>query len=670
MRFLPIQPTPGAALLLVIAAVFAQGQQTQLPTPAEQETPAVSQPEVKQTLPTQTTPAPTVPAAHMPGAAPTAPMIAVKQPSEGDRRRAVKLFLAATKLYEKEQFEAALEQYRQASTLDPANTQYAVAAEVARGHAVTALIQAAARARTQGDSAAARAALARALVLDPSNPQVHEHLRELGDDALLGQQQGLYDQTGARIGVAESLAPAADRRSFHLRTSQRQIIQQVFKAYGLDVTIDDSVRPGVARLDVDDVSFAEAARVVGALTQSFYVPIDSHRALVARDTRENRQQYMRNGVETVYLSGLTSAEMTDMGTLARNVFEVQQTSVDPSAGTMTLRAPENRLDAFNATFRDLMDGRSQVLLEVRLVQLAHTSERNTGVTPPQTVTAFNVYAEEQSILNANQSLVQQIVSSGLAAPGDTLAILGILLASGQVSSSLFSNGIALFGGGLTQSALSPAPATLNLSLNSSDSRELDQYQLRLEDGEEGTLRSGERYPIMTSNFSSLGANSLSIPGLTSAGTSSSLSSILSSLQGASTSLPQIEYQDLGLTLKARPRVLRSGDVALTMDMKITALAGSSINGVPVLANRAYSGVVTLRQGEGVVVASEMDSQESRALSGIPGLTEVPGLDNITDKDVQKNYSTLLIIVTPHVVRSPQMAGHTAMVRIERGAQSR
>ena len=99
--------------------------------------------------------------------------------------------------------------------------------------------------------------------------------------------------------------------------------------------------------------------------------------------------------------------------------------------------------------------------------------------------------------------MQQIISSGLAAPGDTLAILGILLASGQVSSSVFSNGIALFGGGLTQSALAPGGATLNLNLNSSDSRELDQIQLRLGDGEAGTLKEGERYPIQTSSFSSL-----------------------------------------------------------------------------------------------------------------------------------------------------------------------
>ena len=223
--------------------------------------------------------------------------------------------------------------------------------------------------------------------------------------------------------------------------------------------------------------------------------------------------------------------MTDIGNMARNVFEVSQSAVDATAGTLTLRAPESQLNAFNATFSSLMNGRSQVLLDVRVIQIAHNREINTGVQPPQQVTAFNVYGEEQSILNANQALVQQIISSGLAAPGDTLAILGILLASGQVSSSLLQNGVVLFGGGLTLTGVTPQPFTANFNLNSSDSRELDQFQMRLGDGEEGTLKSGTRYPIETSSFSSLGAGGLNIPGLNTAGNSGSLAGLLGGLGG-------------------------------------------------------------------------------------------------------------------------------------------
>jgi general secretion pathway protein D len=135
-------------------------------------------------------------------------------------------------------------------------------------------------------------------------------------------------------------------------------------------------------------------------------------------------------------------------------------------------------------------------------------------------------------------------------------------------------------------------------------------------------------------------------------------------------VPQVEYKDLGLTLKATPRVMRDSNVALTVDLKITALSGQSINGNPVLNSRAYSGITMLRQGEGIVVASELDQQESRAISGVPGLSEIPGLNDVTDKDVQRSKSTLLIVMTPHIIRGTQAAGHSPMMRIERSVSVR
>ena len=593
----------------------------------------------------------------------------VKKVSGKDRRRAAKLFIEATRLFEKQQFDAAMRDYEQAAALDPESANYSGAAKVARSHAVTELIQVAAKARLGADSAAERAALQRASELDPQNLQVAQHLNQMADDALAAQTKPIYEQGANSLGEAPALEPIAAKHSFHLRADRRQLLQTVFHSYGIEAAVDQSVSGAPVKLDLDDASFEEATQAAGMVTTTFMVPLDAHRVLVARDTRENRTQFMRQELETIYLGGLTSAEMTEIGNLAKNVFQAQQVAVDPSAGTLTVRAATSTLNAFNGTLRRLLDGRSQVLLEVRLIQLAHANQRNTGVQPPQQMTAFNVYAEEQAILNANQALVQEIISSGLAAPGDTLAILGILLASGQVSGSIFQNGIALFGGGLTLSGLSPGPATLNLSLNSSDSRELDQIQLRLGDGEEGTLKSGLRYPITTSSFSNLGTSGLNIPGLTTAGSSSSLSSLLASLGGSQTSIPQVEYQDLGLTLKATPRVIRSGEVALTMDMKITALAGSSVNGVPVLNNRSYSGAVTVKEGAGVVLVSQVDKEESRALSGLPGVTEIPGLNNVTEKNTQKNFATLVIIITPHVIRGTQAAGRSPMMRVERGRTS-
>jgi Flp pilus assembly secretin CpaC len=591
------------------------------------------------------------------------------QPRPSDRKRAAKLYLASSRLFVDEKFEEAMRGYEQAALLDPSDNNYPLAAKVARSHAVTALIQAAAKYRLRGDQAAARAALARALELDPADPQIAEHLQELGDDALLERTSPLYAHAASTIGEAVQFASPSGVHSFHLHTGQRQAIQQVFKAYGIESTLDESVRSTPIRLDMDDASFEQAMHALSLLTYTFYVPLDAHRVVVAHDTPQNRQQFVPQELETIYLSGLTAAELTEVSNLAKNVFDAQQAVVEPTAGTMTIRAPENTLNAFNTTMRELLDGHNQVILEARLIQLAHTGEHNTGAQLPQTVTAFNVYGEAESILSENSALVQEIISSGLAASGDTLAILGILLASGEVSSSLFSNGIATFGGGITESALSPGTVSVNLSLNSSESRELDQIQLRLGDGEAGTIRSGMRYPITTSSYSSLTASGSSTAGLSTAGTSSSLLSSLTSGSTTST-VPMVEYQDLGLTLKATPNVMRNNEVALTLDMKIDTLSGTALNDIPILNSRTYSGVVTLKQDEGVVILNNLSKQESRTISGTPGISEIPGLNDVTGKDKQMDYSTLLIVITPHVIRGTQSAGHSPRIRIERSTPAK
>ena len=588
-----------------------------------------------------------------------------KDPTNSDKRRAAKLFLDAGKLFVDGRFEEAMQQFKQAAELDPSNNNYRLSIAVTRSHWVTALIQAAAKARLLGDEGTARADLQQSLKLDPKNAEVAQHIYELGDDALRGETKPLYGAAGDDLGAVPTLAPLPTRQDFHFHSDQQQVIRQVFKAFGIEPMFDSSVNDVSVRFDVDDAPFADAVRVLGLATNTFYVPLDPHRVLVAKDTRENRRQFERQEAETLYVSGLSESELTEVGNVAKNVFSVPTISTDHAAGTITLRATPPTLAAFNATVRTLLEGRNQVVLDVRMIQVAHSYTRNTGVSPPQSITGFNVYTEEQSILNANQSLVQQIISSGLASANDPLAILAILIGSGQVTSSIFSNGIALFGGGTTLSGVSPTPITVNLALNSSDSRELDDIQLRLGDGEDGTIKEGERYPIQTASYSSLSSGLGSIAGLTGAGSSSSLSSLLASAASAVPNVPMVQYQDLGLTLKATPKVMRDGTIALTLDMKLDSLSGSSINGNPILNSQAFSGVATLKEGEASVVAAELSRSQSLSVSGTPGLSEVPGMNNLTDKDNQYNYSTLLIVMTPHIVRGTQATGHTPMMVVEK-----
>jgi type II secretory pathway component GspD/PulD (secretin) len=125
---------------------------------------------------------------------------------------------------------------------------------------------------------------------------------------------------------------------------------------------------------------------------------------------------------------------------------------------------------------------------------------------------------------------------------------------------------------------------------------------------------------------------------------------------AQTPYPGSEYVDIGLKVKATPYVHPDNEVTLQMEYEIKALAGSSFNGIPVISNEQVSQTVRLKQGETSIIAGLLDQEQSRALSGIPGLAQIPyagylfGSHNDSDTN-----NELLIILTPRKVSAATRA---------------
>jgi len=82
---------------------------------------------------------------------------------------------------------------------------------------------------------------------------------------------------------------------------------------------------------------------------------------------------------------------------------------------------------------------------------------------------------------------------------------------------------------------------------------------------------------------------------------------------------------------------------------LRALAGASLNGVPVIGNREYKGSITLMDGEPAIVAGQVTHTEALAMSGIPGMGFVPGVNKITTSNSkQVEDDELLLVITPHI----------------------
>jgi type II secretory pathway component GspD/PulD (secretin) len=571
------------------------------------------------------------------------------EPSARERKTAEKAYSQGVRAMEKGDVDAAEKAFARAAKADPSNRDYAADLQIASQHRVTKLIQDADKARLMGQPDVARAKLAEALALDPKNPEVSQHVYDLAKLESTASPDGSLDATFA---PAIELTPKPGKQSFHFRSTEQEVLRRVLDAYGLRMVDDGSLASLTVRFDADDVDFAQAAHLLNLVTHSFIVPLDPIRVLVAKDTKENHEKYDRMSLETIYLPGLTPTEFSDMNNLAKNVLGVTQATVQPDRGTMTVRAPAPTLAALNRTFADLLDGKSEVLLDVKIYDVENTRTALIGVQLPQTTTVFNVDSEVNSVISSNSSLVQQIISSGLASAGDLTAIAAILIASGEVGSSILSSPFATFGNGITLTGLAAGGITGNLSLNSADTRSLDQVQIRLDDNAEGTVRVGTRYPIETSSYSSIAATSVNIPGITTAGLSGILGGLGINASALSTAapIPQVQYQDLGLIFKVTPRIERNDDVTLKLDLKIMALQGATLNGLPVLTNRSYTADIHLVNGASALVVGNLSRQESNAVSGNPGLSELPGFTALSATTKEYDVSNLAILVTPHILR--------------------
>jgi general secretion pathway protein D len=590
-------------------------------------------------------------------------------------READDAYLEGAKQIEHKNLAAAERSFEQAVHLDPNNRDYALALIVTRENYVTELVQDAAKARARGDAAHADALLDQARTLDPDNRVVAQHF-EAGTTPVTSSPKakagpGLFyssidpmkfpakDIASTLRGPVE-LEPLKGMRNIHLQGDPQSVIRNLYNLYGIATSFDSSVSSGAPiSLDMDNVSFADATRVLSVAAQIFAVPVQPKTVLIAKDTQENRSALMPQVEETVYLPGRTNDEMQELANVARNVFDVKQVTASATGGYLLLRGDVNVLKQVNAVYDDMLDGSPEVLFDVTLYELDKTTTNNIGATLPGSAGAFDLLSSAQTLINSNQSLINQAVAGGLLSltgsnGANELTELAFLIAAGVSGSSQFTSLLGTLGtyGGLPLLGVSlAAGSTFNFALNSSDVRLLDTVQIRSSNHQQVNFRAGTRYPVVTATYSSGISSSLasSLSGLNINGTS--VSSLLSQYLGSnSVSVPQFQFEDLGITLKMTPQILHSDEVSLALDMKIEALAGTSINSIPILNNRALFSTITVPVGSTAMLATLVSTNETKALTGLPGLNELPGFQG-TAEDREKDSTELLITITPHIVRS-------------------
>jgi hypothetical protein len=548
--------------------------------------------------------------------------------SKEDRKAAEREFKTAQDLQRAGKPQEALEAVVKAEQLVPGNVEYITMGEMLRQQLVGEQMEAGNHLAAAGDSLGAAQRFSTALTIDPQNTYAAERLRDVAPPEGDPYHKHVLQLLASVDQII--LQPAPGKKSFHLQGDTRLLYTQIGAAFGIVMQFDQGLNSRAVNFNLDNVDFYTATELAGKMTKTFWAPVSSHEAIVATDNVEARKQYERLALRTFYV-GNTSAQtdLNDLVNVMRTIFDMKLVSVQPGSNTITVRAPREQVEAASSLLDNLMDAKPELMIDVKEYEIDTDNLRDMGMNLPTSFTVFNIPSEIRRVLGPDaQGIIDQLNKTGTIDPTKlSPSALSNLAGSPLLLPFL------IFGKGNGLTGITVPPISAKLAMNHSIATNLEHMMLRAIDGEAATFRVGTRFPIVNSTFSNV---ALSSRGQVSIGNT-----------------PQFTYEDLGITLKTTPHYHSNGDVTLVVDLKIQGLGTLQVNNIPDITSRAYSGTITVHDGEPSVVAGLISEQELKSVRGLPVLSILPVLNSaLSVNSKERIHNELLLVITPHIVRKP------------------
>jgi pilus assembly protein CpaC len=126
--------------------------------------------------------------------------------------------------------------------------------------------------------------------------------------------------------------------------------------------------------------------------------------------------------------------------------------------------------------------------------------------------------------------------------------------------------------------------------------------------------------------------------------------------GGSSGAVTIEFKQYGVRLNFKPIVIDEDHIRLELEPEVSTIDfanGVRFNGfvIPALRTRRAKTGIELRDGQSFALAGLLDNNETRSLSKVPVLGDIPILGNLfKSTSFQKNETELMFIVTAHLVK--------------------
>src|SRR5579863_7421555 len=524
----------------------------------------------------------------------------------------------------RQNYEGAYDFYKQAYDLKPKDLRYRASFERLRFKAAATIVHRGQVLREAGKLQEALAEFQKAVQIDPSLFVAQQELKrtlEMINNAMNPPPQAAGPPSSIERKIREATGPvelapiSVVPITVKLTEDSKVIYQTVGQLAGINVLFDPDYTSRRIKVELNGVTLEEALEITALESKTFWRPVTSNTIFVAQDNPAKRKELEQSVLKTFYLQNLSQpTELQDVVNAIRAVLDVQRVQQLLSQNALVVRGTPDQIVLAEKLVEDLDKARPEVIVDIAVLQVSKDKSRTLGLSPPTSATVTLQSNVNTTTPTTTTGTTMTSTSSGT---GLNLNTLGNLNA--------------------TDFQVTIPSANLSAVMGDSDTKMLQNPQVRALDNQKATLKIGERVPVATGSFQ---------PGIGGVGINPLVNT-------------QFQYLDVGVNIDVTPHVHGDREITLKITMEISSVVGqSSIGGIsqPIIGQKKIEHEIRLKDGESSLIGGILDDSQTRALSGIPGLAQIPILRYLFGQTTQDHSEDeTVFVITPHVVRGAMVS---------------
>jgi general secretion pathway protein D len=537
------------------------------------------------------------------------------------------LYNKGKKAEARQDYVAAYEAYSQAYQQKPAELKYRVSFQRTRFLASATHVQRGQRLRDDGKLPEALQEFETAGRIDPSSFIAQQEIKRTRALINAAESTGTQVQPPPPSPIAKRINEAAGPAelapvspapiTLEITNDSKMVYDTIGKLAGINVLFDPDYTSRRITLRLNGVSLQEALDIVAFHSNTFWRPVTSNTIYVAANSQQKRKELEQSVLKTFYLSNIgTPTDLQDVSNALRQILEMQKVQQVAAQNAIIVRGTPDQVALAEKIIGDLDKAKSEVIVEVAIMQVRRDKLRTLGIQPPTSgsialnpTTTTSTTGTTTGTTNTNTGTANTINLNDLA----------------NLRASDFQVTI-------------PA-ASASFLFSDANSKLIQNPQIRSTDGIKASLKIGDRVPIATGSVgNALGGNFAGVNGLVNT---------------------QFQYIDVGVNIDITPRVYQGQEVGLKLVLDVSSVTGrTNIGGIeqPIISQRKIEHDIRLKEGEVNLLGGIFEEQDTTSWSGIPGLGQLPFFRYLFAQERKERVENeIVFILVPHVVRGQELS---------------